>query len=74
MALLEMKVVIKTVLDRVELEPPSPRDERARLHHITLVPMRGALLAVRPRADAPVGLPPREVRDELPEPVAVTGD
>jgi cytochrome P450 len=74
MALLEMKVVIKAVLDRVELEPSSARDERARLHHITLVPMRGALLAVRPRADAPVGLPPREVRDELPEPVAVAGD
>jgi cytochrome P450 family 135 len=74
MALLEMKVVIKAVLDRVELEPPTLRDERARLHHITLVPNRGALLTVRPRRDAPVGLPPREARDEPAEPVAVAGD
>jgi cytochrome P450 len=50
MALLEMKVVIKAVLDRVDLEPPSARGERARLHHITLVPIRGALMTVRPRA------------------------
>ena len=74
MALLEMKVVIKAVLDQVDLEPRDRRDERARLHHITLVPSRGALLAVRPRRDAPVGLPPREAGDELPEPVAVAGD
>ena len=69
-----MLVVIQAVLDRVDLVAPSPGGERARLHHITLVPMRGALLTVRPRADAPVGLPPREVRDELPEPAAVAGD
>jgi cytochrome P450 family 135 len=49
MALLEMKVVIKAVLDRVDLEAPDPRPERARLHHITLVPARGARLTVRPR-------------------------
>jgi cytochrome P450 len=49
MALLEMKVVIKAVLDRVDLAPRSRRGERARMHHITLVPMRGALLTVRPR-------------------------
>jgi cytochrome P450 len=74
MALLEMKVVISAVLDRVDLETPSERGERARIHHLTLVPSRGALLTVRPRRDAPSGLPPREVRDELPEPVAVAGD
>jgi cytochrome P450 len=74
MALLEMKVVIKAVLDRVDLEAPRPRGERARIHHLTLVPARGALLTVRPRADAPVGLPPRGVRDELPEPVAIVGN
>jgi cytochrome P450 len=74
MALLEMKIVIKAVLERVDLEPRNRRDERARLHHITLVPMRGALLTVRPRTDAPVGLPPREARDEATEPVAVAGD
>ena len=50
MALLEMKVVIRVVLDRVELEAPDARDERARAHHVTLVPARGARLTVRRRA------------------------
>jgi cytochrome P450 len=50
MALLEMKVVIRTVVERVELEAPDPRDERARLHHVTLIPARGATVTVRPRA------------------------
>jgi cytochrome P450 family 135 len=74
MALLEMKVVIKAVLDRVDLEAPRPRGERARIHHVTLVPMRGALLTVRPRRDPPVGLPARQAGDERAEPVAVAGD
>ena len=74
MALLEMKVVIRAVLERVDLEAPTERDERARIHHLTLIPSRGALLTVRPRRDAPVGLPAREAGDELPEPVAVAGD
>jgi cytochrome P450 len=50
MALLEMKVVIAAVLERVDLEPATPGDERARMHHITLVPANGALVTVRPRA------------------------
>jgi cytochrome P450 len=74
MALLEMKVVIKAVLERVDLEAPTQRDERARIHHLTLIPARGALLTVRPRSDAPVGLAPREARDEAAEPVAVVSD
>ena len=74
MALLEMKTVIRTVVERVDLEPPSMRPERGRLHHVTLIPARGALLTVRPRVDAPLGLAPRGVRDELAEPAAVAGD
>ena len=74
MALLEMKVVIKAVLERVDLEAPSPRGERVRIHHLTLIPARGALLTVRPRADAPLGAPARGRGDELAEPVAVAGD
>ena len=74
MALLEMKVVIKAVLERVDLEAPSPRGERARIHHLTLIPARGALLTVRSRVDPAGGLPPRGVGDELAEPVAVAGD
>lgn len=49
MAMLEMKVVIKTVLDRVDITAPNPRPERPRLHHITLVPMRGGRVTVRRR-------------------------
>ena len=49
MALLEMKVVIAAVLDRVDIEAPDARDERARMHHVTLVPARGARVTVRPR-------------------------
>jgi cytochrome P450 len=52
MALLEMKVVIETVLDRVDLEAGDPRPERARMHHITLVPAKGTLLTVRPRTES----------------------
>ena len=49
MALLEMKVVIAAVLDRIDIEAPDGRDERARMHHVTLVPARGARVTVRPR-------------------------
>ena len=69
-----MKVVIRAVLDRVDLEAPTPRGERARIHHLTLIPSRGALLTVRPRSDPPVGLASRETGDEASEPVAVAGD
>jgi cytochrome P450 len=58
MALLEMKVVIKAVLERVDLDARDTRDERARLHHITLIPAKGARLTVRRRAvSAPVETP-----------------
>jgi cytochrome P450 len=74
MALLEMKVVIRAVLERVDLEAPSARGERARIHHLTLIPARGALLTVRPRVDAARRLPSREAGDERAQPVAIAGD
>ena len=49
MALLEMKVVIRAVIDRLDIAPANPRAERPRLHHITLVPWWGARVTVRPR-------------------------
>ena len=49
MALLEMKVVIAAVLERVDIAAPEPRGERARMHHITLVPSKGARVTVHPR-------------------------
>jgi cytochrome P450 len=51
MALLEMKVVIQTVLERVELEAPDPRPERPRMHHITLVPAKGTRVIARARTE-----------------------
>ena len=53
MAMLEMKVVTATVLAHVDLEPADPRSERARPHHITLVPAKGATVIARPRSAAP---------------------
>jgi cytochrome P450 len=41
-AAVEMRMVLRAVLDHARLEPTSPRPERVRTHHITLVPARGA--------------------------------
>ena len=41
-AQLEMKVVLRTVLDHARFSLPSPQAERQRLHHVTVVPSRGS--------------------------------
>jgi cytochrome P450 len=38
----EMRVALRTILERATLRAADPRDERIRNHHITLVPARGA--------------------------------
>jgi cytochrome P450 len=38
----EMRVALRTILQRSTLRAADPRDERVRNHHITLVPARGA--------------------------------
>ena len=38
----EMRVALRTILQRVTLRPDRARDEKVRNHHITLVPARGA--------------------------------
>jgi cytochrome P450 family 135 len=38
----EMRVALRTILQRTTLRVEDPRDERTRSHHITLVPARGA--------------------------------
>jgi cytochrome P450 family 135 len=38
----EMRVTLRTILERVRLRADRPRDEKVRNHHITLVPARGA--------------------------------
>jgi cytochrome P450 len=49
-ALTEMDAVVRTVLRRVELRADRPQDESRRMHHITLVPSRGARVRVISRA------------------------
>jgi cytochrome P450 len=51
-ALMEMRVVLRALFERLELAPVSQRAERARFHHVTLVPARGAraVASLRPAA------------------------
>jgi cytochrome P450 family 135 len=45
-ALTEIDAVLRTVLRRIELRADRPQDESLRMHHITLVPSRGARVHV----------------------------
>jgi cytochrome P450 family 135 len=45
-ALTEMDAVLRTVLRRVDLRADRPQDESPRMHHITMVPSRGARVHV----------------------------
>ena len=49
-AQMELRVVLRAVLRRVSLTPVRPRAERPRIHHVTVVPRRGAEAIARPRA------------------------
>ncbi|MEA2351184.1 MAG: cytochrome family [Thermoleophilaceae bacterium] len=48
-ATMEMRAVLRTVLERVELRPSRARPERPRVHHVTLVPSRGGRVTVARR-------------------------
>lgn len=48
-AMMEMRMVLRTVLERVQLRAPDARPERAKVHHITLVPARGGRVVVDAR-------------------------
>jgi cytochrome P450 len=48
-ATMEMRAIVRTVLERVQLRAPSMRSERVKVHHITLVPARGARVVVTGR-------------------------
>ena len=48
-AMAEMRVVLREVLRRVELETTTADDERQRVRHVILEPNRGALISVRSR-------------------------
>lgn len=48
LALIEMEVVAAEVIRRLRLRPVDPRPEAGRLHHVTIVPARQALLRAEP--------------------------
>ncbi len=50
-ALQEMKLVIRSALERYELEPASASPERTGRRSITFSPARGATIVLRPRAE-----------------------
>lgn len=68
-AMVEMRVVLREILRRVELETTSARGERPRLKHVVFVPRRGARIRVRahrkPVADNTVG----DAAGSVPSPV-----
>lgn len=51
-AMMEMRAIMRTVLERVSLRAPSMRSERVKVHHITLVPARGGRVIVTGRRAA----------------------
>jgi len=51
-AVLEMKIVLRAVLERCELVPVTARAERARRRGITISPAQGAVLMLRDRRRA----------------------
>jgi cytochrome P450 len=48
-AMMEMRAIMRTVLERVSLRAPSAKSERVKVHHITLVPARGGRVIVTGR-------------------------
>ncbi len=52
-AVMEMKEILRSVLSHVEVRAADPRPERVRVHHITLVPARGARVVVTRRRSSP---------------------
>jgi cytochrome P450 family 135 len=51
-ATMEMRTILRTVLQRVQLRAPSAKAERTKVHHITLVPARGGRVIVTARRPA----------------------
>ncbi|MEV6318189.1 cytochrome P450 [Streptomyces sp. NPDC051776] len=50
LALLEMRVIIREVLERMDLTAEDPEPERPLIRHVTLVPSRLTTVTARPRA------------------------
>ncbi len=56
-AMVEIRVVLREVLSRVELQTTTAPDEQQKLKHVILVPHRGAQIRVRAIRDAPAASP-----------------
>jgi cytochrome P450 len=56
-AMVELRVVLREVLCRVELSTTTATGERQRVKHVILVPHRGARIRVRARKDVPATAP-----------------
>ncbi|MGV0816219.1 cytochrome P450 [Mycolicibacterium boenickei] len=54
-AMVEMRVVLREILRRVDLFTTTAADERQRVKHVTLVPQRGARICVRGMREVPSG-------------------
>lgn len=53
LALLEMRAIIRTIVQRVDLVPDRPEAERPRVRGISIVPSRGARIVVRRELSTP---------------------
>jgi cytochrome P450 len=60
-AQVEMRIVIREVLSRVSLRAVSPRPERAKVRHVTVVPARGCRVEVAEHLAAEQGSQPSQV-------------
>ena len=65
-AMVEMRVVLREVLRRVELSTTTAADERQRVKHVILVPHRGARIRVRAIRDVPAAAPSADQTPECP--------
>jgi cytochrome P450 len=64
-ALMEMRLVLETVLRRVRLATTRAPGERPRFKHVTLVPARGARIAVAERVAVSERVPLATMREEV---------
>lgn len=63
----EMRVVLRELLSRVELEPTTDADESAKIRHVTLIPKRGARVRI---SKGPAWRSPETREDAQPRPAA----
>ena len=65
-AMVEMRVVLREVLRRVELSTTTAAGERQKVKHVILVPRRGACIRVRAIRDIPAAAPSADRTPECP--------